>query len=347
MTRIFFVFAALPFVAFAAGNYRAERALSGDVEIIRLSDAKRGTVVSVAPALGNRAVEFKVHGNEILYFPLANAAALKNSERPLLNGIPFLAPWANRIAGGGFWSEGTHYLFNPAVGTVRIDPNGIAIHGMLTLSPLWEVTEVKATGSAAELTCKLAFWKHPELMANWPFAHQYSMMYRLADGVLEVQTSVANLSSRAMPMSLGFHPYFQIPGAPRDEWTVHLPVTRHVETDSHLVATGQLNTAELAAEISLRGRTFDDGFTGLVRDRTGKATFSLSAGNRKVQVDYGPKYTVAVIYAPPRQNFVCFEPMTAITNGVNLAHEGKYTELQHIAPSETWSESFFVRTQGF
>jgi galactose mutarotase-like enzyme len=46
-------------------------------------------------------------------------------------------------------------------------------------------------------------------------------------------------------------------------------------------------------------------------------------------------------------NFVCFEPMVAITNALNLAHKGVYRELQSIPPGATWQESFWVRPSGF
>ena len=50
----------------------------------------------------------------------------------------------------------------------------------------------------------------------------------------------------------------------------------------------------------------------------------------------------AVVYAPRGQEFICFEPMAAITNGFNLAHDGLYKELQSVAPGDTWSESFWL-----
>jgi hypothetical protein len=36
-----------------------------------------------------------------------------------------------------------------------------------------------------------------------------------------------------------------------------------------------------------------------------------------------------------------------ITNGINLAHTGKYTGLQVVGPGARWTESFRVRTKGF
>jgi hypothetical protein len=36
----------------------------------------------------------------------------------------------------------------------------------------------------------------------------------------------------------------------------------------------------------------------------------------------------------PRE-FICFEPLTTIINGVNLAHDGKWSGLQTLAPAKS------------
>ena len=40
----------------------------------------------------------------------------------------------------------------------RPGQNGIAIHGMLTASPLWQVTEAAADAQSAHVTSRLEFW---------------------------------------------------------------------------------------------------------------------------------------------------------------------------------------------
>ncbi len=72
------------------------------------------------------------------------------------------------------------------------------------------------------------------------------------------------------------------------------------------------------------------------------ARFFVEGGRERVSVTYGPKYTVAVVYAPKGQEFICFEPMAAITNAFNLAHAGLYKELQSIPPGASWTESFWL-----
>ena len=39
--------------------------------------------------------------------------------------------------------------------------------------------------------------------------------------------------------------------------------------------------------------------------------------------------------------------MTDITNGVNMAQEVTYTELQSIPAGKSWQESFWIRPSGF
>jgi aldose 1-epimerase len=333
--------------ACTASHYSATRITDHGFPVVRLADQSQEVEVLIAPSVGNRAYALKVAGKNLLYFPSSDIAAFEKAGAKGLNGIPFLAPWANRMAGGGFWADGKRYTFNPDVGTVRVDPNGISIHGLLTASKLWEVTDVGADKHSAHVTSRLQFWKYPELMANWPFAHEYEMTYRLSEGELEVITTVRNLSAESMPVSIGYHPYFEIPDVPRSETDVHIAAHMQVETDSNLVATGELKPVQFPDRISLRDHTFDNGFTSLERDAGGYATFTFEAGPKRIQVIYGPQFKVAVVYAPPGQDFVCFEPMTAITNGVNLAHAGKYSELQSIAPGASWRETFKVRFSGF
>ena len=188
-------------------------------------------------------------------------------------------------------------------------------------------------------------------MAQWPFAHEYEMTYRLADGELEVRVTVTNLSTEPMPIVLGFHPYYRIPGVPRDHWIASLPARKIVVTDERLIPTGEWKPFDLPNPLPLKGHTLDTGFTELDRDSSGRAHFSIESDGKKVETLFGPKYPVAVIWEPPApegeaRDFICFEPMTGVTNAVNLHHEGKYPDLQTVAPDAQWSESFWIRSSG-
>jgi aldose 1-epimerase len=324
--------------------YTAQQVSDSGIPKIRLADIDHGIEVSILPSVGNRACEMLVRGENILYFPFSDPAAAKADRR--LNGIPFLAPWANRMP-DGFHANGKKYRFNTDSNSIRLDQNGIPIHGLLTSSPFWEVIDLAADAVSAQVTSRLEFWRYPDLAVNWPFAHDYEMTHRLGGGVLEIAVAVINRSSDPMPVAVGFHPYFQLPGIPIEEAVANIPVRRHVSADSDSIPTGETTPVNFNGGVSLNERRFDDGFTDLVRTQDGRAVFSVEARGKKIEVTFGPRYTVAIVYAPAGQNFICFEPMAAITNGINLAHFGKYSGLQTVAPGERWEESFWIRPDGF
>ena len=334
----------LPIVTEAA-NYSAKKGTADGIEIVQLADRAHATEVSIVPSIGNIAYAMTVHGKNILWSPFKSLAEMK--AQPALCGVPFLEPWANRLDQDAFYANGKKYLLNADLGNVRRDPNQKPIHGLLLFSPYWKVTKLEAGDHAARVTSRLEFWRYPELMAQFPFAHAVEMTYKLAGGTLEVETLLENRSSDPMPVGVGYHPYFQVPDIPRDQCKVHVAAREHLELSPELIPTGERTPVTYPDPVSLATTQLDDVFSHLVRGKDERAEFWVEGGGKKISVVYGPKYTVAVIYAPPGKDFICFEPMSAITDAFNLAHSGIYKELQSIPPGGTWRESFWVVPSGF
>ncbi len=134
---------ALP-LTMVAQNYKAEQTSDHGVLVVRLTDAAKGVEVSIVPSVGNEAYEMNVHGKNILHFPYVDVAAFQ--KQPGLSGIPFLAPWGNRLDQQAFWANGKKYSFDMTYGNVR---GAIPIHGLLSSSPDWRVTQVKADQQSA------------------------------------------------------------------------------------------------------------------------------------------------------------------------------------------------------
>jgi len=321
-------------------NYSAEKHEITGLETIHLTDSAHHIEVSIAPSIGNIAYDMRVDSQQIFMSP-TDVAGWKS--KPGWAGIPFLAPWANRIDPDSFWANGHEYKLNPAAANLRRDPNGLAIHGLVLYTNDWKVITVRADTEAAEYTARLEFWRHPEWMAQFPFAHTIEMTHRLSEGILEVRTTIHNESRDPMPLVIGFHPWYQLPSAPRDQWTVHLPVREHYKLSNKLIPTGETEPVDLPDPTPLIGRHLDDVFGGVNH----ADEFWVESHGQRISVRFGPQFPIAVVYAPKDRNVVCFEPMTGITNGFNLAHEGKYKNLQSIAPGATWRESFWIRPTGF
>jgi aldose 1-epimerase len=334
-----------------AQPYTAKKTTADDVPIVQLVDSRRDIVVSIAPTVGNNAYEMRVGGKNVFWFPYESVGEF--AREPKLCGNPFLAPWANRLDEDGFYFERTHYRLNEDLGNLRRDGNGLPIHGLLLYWPKWEVVALEADAHEASVTSRLDFAAHPELLGQFPFAHVVEMTYRLRDGALDVVTRIVNHASRPMPVSVGYHPYFQIHDAPRDQWKVQLPVKHVWKLNRQLVPTGDTVPVEelfpRPDEISLLDNFLDHVFGGLLRESDGTARFSVQGKQEKIEVRYGPNYRAAVVYAPQGEDrdFICFEPMSGITNAFNLAHRSRYDDLQSIAPGGEWVESYSIHPSGF
>jgi aldose 1-epimerase len=314
-------------------------------DIVRLEDTRAGIVVPVVIPMSN-AYEMVVKGHQVIRKTFKELGEFR--EKPGLNGIPLLAPFANRLDEPAFYANGRKYNFDLELGNVR---GPIPIHGFLSAAKDWKLLEAKADARGAWVTTTLDFYRNPLWMQQFPFAHTLTMTYRLQDGALEVRTRIDNLSVEAMPVAIGFHPYFQLTDSPRDEWTLALDARSRWRLAPNLIPTGETEPIEQiygdAKSIALKDRAFDDVFGDLTRGQDGRASMSVRGKTQQLDVVLGPNYRAAVVYSPRTSNFIALEPMAGITSSMNLAHKGLYKELQTIPPGGAWQESFWIRPRGF
>ena len=280
-------------VSAPAQPYDARR--NGDV--VQLEDRTSQVVVSIVTSVGNMAYEMTVKGHNILRFPFASLADFK--ARPAgRHGIPLLAPWANRLDEQAFYANGKRYAFDMQLGNVT---GAIPIHGFMSQTDQWQVIEVKHDAKGAWVTSRLEAFKQPSWMKQWPFAHTLEMTYRLQDGVLEVLTRVINHAIEPMPVSLGYHPYFQLTDSPRDEWTITVPARTRWLLSYQKVPTGETEPADTffpGSSGALKDYNLDDVFSDLVRDAAGRATATLKGRSQQIEVSLGPNFRALIIYSP-------------------------------------------------
>lgn len=335
----------------SAQPFSASQTTSEGLPVVRLTDSAANAHVSIAPSVGNIAYEYVVNGKNAYRWPFDSVAEFAKNHK--LSGNPLLWPWANRLDRDGFFANGKFYALRTELGNVLRDGVGQPIHGLLIFSDAWEVVEVGADDRSAWAVSRIEYARHPDLAAQFPFAHTIEMTYRLRRGELEVETRITNESTETMPVSLGYHPYFQLHDAPRDEWRVRLAARSRWKLNDKLTPTGEkAPVAERfpqAEDFPLAGVTLDDVFGDLVRESGDWARFAVSGKREKIEVLYGPGFDTAVVYAPGGEgrSFICFEPMAGITNAFNLAHEGKFSALQSIPAGGEWSARYVVRVSGF
>ncbi len=278
----------------AAQRYSAKQ--NGDV--IDLADATDQMRVSVIWSMSN-AWRIQVKGKDLV----RTAATVADFQtRPGLSGMPLLAPFANRLDETAFYANGKKYNFDLELGNVR---GPIPSTGYVNGSKAWQLVEFKADQKSAWVTCKLDFYRNPQFMKQFPFAHTITMTYRVSDGALEVHTRLDNLSDEAMPVVIGYHPIFELPDGNRNDWTVSVDARTHWIEIPQRLPTGETQPIEKffnadRQAIALKNYgLIDDVFTDLIRDGDGRATMTLKYNGKELQTVLGPKYRTVLLWSTP------------------------------------------------
>jgi galactose mutarotase-like enzyme len=225
-------------------------------------------------------------------------------------GVPLLYPWANRLAGFAYGQAPGLVELPKASPLLKLDGNGLPIHGVIARELPWELLDTPPDDQARRLRARMR-WDQPELLAIFPFPHVVEFEARIVDTTLRIDTIVRAGAELSVPVSFGYHPYLTLPGADRSSWRVELPVTRRLLLDDHMIPTGTSEPID-RPRFQLADSGWDDAFGGIVRP----AVFAVSAGGRRIELEFLEGYPYAQVFSPPGESFVCFEPMTAPTNAL-------------------------------
>jgi galactose mutarotase-like enzyme len=245
-------------------------------------------------------------------------------------GIPLLYPWANRLSARAYGVNGETVTLAPDAYGVRVDNNGLPIHGLLAAYPGWRTQEV----SEQKLTAVLDFGAHDELLASFPFPHLLEVAVELSVRTLTVSTTVTPTADKAVPLVYGYHPYLQLADVPRAAWQVEMPTMRHLMLDDTGLPSGTASESPAVAE-PLGDKLFDDGFDQVPEG----AVFAVSGGARRLEVCFERGYPAAQVFAPAGETVICFEPMTAPTDALR---RGGYRSAQ---PGESDTTVFSIKVE--
>jgi aldose 1-epimerase len=288
-----------------------------------LRDADAGSSAHVLPEVGANCVQFRVRGPGGQSVDLLRQPASADEQRsaPSRHGLPLLFPFPNRIRQG-------RYSFQDRTYQLPVNHSGNAIHG-LVIAARFRVEAAEVTAQGAHLRCVVA---HADLEKTdgYPFPFRFVADYYLHDAVLTLTVSAVNEGDGDMPFGFGIHPYFHLPltsGGRRQDCRIAVPVGDRWELDSTLVPTGQrlpLASADPRPDLTPIGdRTFDDVY-GTVALTSGWSTCRLVDPKLPLEValQADASFREIVVYAPPGQDVICFEPYTCATDAFNLNERG-------------------------
>ncbi len=253
-----------------------------------------------------------------------DAAATKGSTA----GIPFLHPWANRLAGPRYRAAGREVTLDPSSPLLHLDEHGLPNHGVPWSRLSWELSEARPDFIAARLE-----WSRSDLLAVFPFRHRVELAATLRPDGLTLETTLIAGPDGPVPVSFGFHPYFGLPELPRSQWRLELPAMRRLALDRQGIPTGEEKPFD-GFDAELHELSFDDGFA-LTDERT---SFSLTGAGRRISVELLEGYRYAQVFAPKDKEYVALEPMTAPANAL-MSGSG----LRLVEPGGQFRAAFRIR----
>jgi aldose 1-epimerase len=299
-------------------------------EAITLSAPDREIEAAFVPAAGMVGCSLTYRGSELLG---QRGGLSRYVARRSTMGIPLLHPWANRIGTRRFEVAGRQVDVDAAEPPAATDPGGLPIHGLLSAAPGWEVIAREPGDDGGRLAARFDFAAHEGLMRAFPFPHEVEVDVTLTGRALTIATAVEATGEVPVPISFGYHPYFQLPEVDRADWQVEIPVRERLLLDDRMLPTGEREQIEIEAG-ALGARTFDDAF----KAPPGGERFAVAGGGTRIEVAFESGYPYAQVYAPAEDAVIALEPMTAPTNA--LVTGG--SQLPLAGPGESYRASFSV-----
>jgi aldose 1-epimerase len=276
----------------------------GELESVTLRDPSSSLTATYVPAAGMICTSLADDGIEFLGQRRGLDAYVTDGKTM---GIPLLYPWANRLSANTYEVDGTAVSLSVGADGVRADPHGLPIHGVLAAYSGWVVT----ASSHNVLSAEVDYGADARLLATFPFPHRLTQHITLADRTLTIETAVTPTTTASVPLCFGYHPYFTIPGVPREEWELTTPGMRRLPVDSRGIPTGETGRWN-GTTGPLGNTTYDDGFDEVPDG----AVFALAGGDRRIEVTFDKGYPAAQLFAPPGEELVAIEPMAAPTDAL-------------------------------
>jgi galactose mutarotase-like enzyme len=299
---------------------------------INIADPDTGLEATFVPEVGMIGNSLRHEGEELLF---QGQGLEPYRAHGSTFALPLLHPWANRLRAWDFELDGEQISLDPESPITHRDAaTGTAIHGLLTASPHWTVTDADRN----TLTAELDFGRVPEYLAAFPFPHVVRYTASIEGATLTVVLGVRATADVAVPISFGFHPYLTLPGSDRRGWHVEIPVAEQALVDARMLPTGEtigIDAGELDG--ALGDRTFDTSYP-VVRGE--QPEFVIADERRRLTLKHIAGYPVTQVYAPEASQFICYEPMTAPVDAL-ISGDG----LRWAGPGEEFEAVFTISVE--
>ena len=299
--------------------------------------------------------------------PLSEAAQLLNKGDDAFGNEVFkmggaiLLPFANRIR-GSVAADGKTITAVVAGRMVTLPANWSgnnpgaekhAIHGLMQRSQFQKVI----TRNGAQDSAVNGVLDAGNFDGHWLSDTSVEVEMTLSHEVFEIVVTAKNTGPRPLPMGIGWHPYFLLPGGDRQEVRLRIPA------EMRAIVNNYDDTFPTGRRVAVQGTQYDfsepegralgeqyldDNFSSLMRDAQGQTVSEIidpGANYGLRLITLSPQIRSLQVYAPPLKNFVAIEPQFNLPDPYNKAWGNMDTGMVLLQPGQ--SVSWRVRLELF
>ena len=158
---------------------------------------------------------------------------------------------------------------------------------------------------------------------GYPFRVRLAVDIALSGPKAALRFTATNIGREAAPVTIGWHPYFCLPGSVTDELRLRIPASGYVPVDKKLVPTAV--SAELTGtELDFTGSrligptTIDIAYGGI----SGAVTLESRRHRLRLRQDRA-LFGYVQVFTPPTRDSIAIEPVSAATNAFNWPELGR------------------------
>ena len=276
-------------------------------------------------------------------------------------GGAILLPFANRIR-GALAPDGKTITATVAGKTVRLPANWsgpepgaekCAIHGLLRRAQFENVITRKGSDDSSVD----AIYHAQNFDDHWLSDTDVEVQTTLSHDAFSMTVTATNVGVKPLPMGIGWHPYFLLPGGDRAQVRLHIPSETRALINNYndTFTTGQRASGkgtdyDFSAPQGrpLGSQYLDDNFSNLLRNNQGKTVTELIDPAAKYGlrlITLSPQIKSIQIYAPTQKNFIAIEPQFNLPDPYNQNWGGADTGMVLLQPGQ--SVSWRVRLELF
>ena len=288
--------------------------------------------VSILPGYGARIKELWLKNGGKNISIIKKVTNIDSESRDDIFNNAKLSPFAGRIKDGKYVFNDTGYSL-----LVNYPEEENACHGFIYNKDF--ILNHKLINEAGA-SCSFIHNYNGE-HKGYPFKYTIEINYNLTlENGLICSTKVTNNSKRIIPLSDGWHHYYDL-GVSVDDLQLKLDVSNIIELDSRNIPTEKRKSFnEFDTPLVIRNRSFDSCFK--VDSCNGKSTTQLISTEQDIHLNIWQetgthKYEYLVIYTPPDRGSIAIEPMTSNVDSFNNG-EG----LIKLSPDEEYISSFGI-----